>query len=198
MAFTTRACAKIKRWTALRQLMLGCVVWALVGPVAASGDFRVDSIVPRFEAGLLSVDAQLTYRLSDKADQALSNGLPLEIQQTLQVERKRNWWFNAVVDTQQRHYRIQFHALSRRYVLTRLETGASRSFRDRRALLSALGRVEGWPVMRESAAQTLGSLQLRLSTKLVRDALPRVLRMAAWLDTDWQLRGGPLIKEVQP
>ncbi|WP_153719384.1 DUF4390 domain-containing protein [Spiribacter salilacus] len=198
MAFTTLACAKINRWAVLQRFMLGCVVWALAGTALSSGDFRVDNIVPRFEAELLSMDAQLTYRLSEKADQALTNGLPLEIQQTLQVQRKRKWWFNAAVVTQQRHYRIQFHALSRRYVLTRLETGASRSFRDRQALLSALGRIEGWPVMRESAVQALGPIQLRLTTKLVRDALPRVLRMAAWLDADWQLRGGPLVKEVQP
>ena len=198
MVFTTLVCAKINRRVALQRLVMACALCLLAGPAVSSGDFRVDDMTPRVEGGLLSINAQLSYRLSDKADQALSNGLPLMIRQTLRVERKRWWWFNAVVVTQQRDYRIQFHALSRRYVLTRVQTGASRSFRDRRALLSALGRVEDWPVMQASEAQALGPMQLRLTTRLARDTLPRALRMAAWLDADWQLRGGPLVKEVQP
>ena len=198
MVFTTLACAKINRRVALQRLVMVCVFCALAGPAVSAGDFRVDHITPRFEGGLLLVNAQLSYRLSDKADQALSNGLPLIIRQNLRVERKRRWWFNAVVVTHQRDYRIQFHALSRRYVLTRLQTGASRSFRDREALLNALGRVEDWPVVQASEIQALGPIQLRLRTKLARDELPRALRMAAWLDADWQLRGGPLVMEVQP
>lgn len=198
MVFTTHACANSSGALMMQRLALGCAIWALAGLAWSSGDFRVNELTPRVEAGLLSIDAQLEYRLSEKAQQALTNGLPLVIQQTLRVERQRRWWFNAEVATRTRHYRLQFHALSRRYVLTHLETGESRSFRDLQALLSTLGRVEGWPVMRESALQTMGPVRLLFSTELARDALPRALRMTAWFDADWQLRGGPLLRVFQP
>ena len=195
MASTTPVCANDNGRVMLHRLVVGCLLWAFAGFVQA-GDFRVTELTPRFETGLLVVDAELRYELSEKANQALANGLPLIIEQTLRLERHRTLWFNAVMLTQERRYRLQFHALSRRYVLTRLETGESRSFRDQQALLNALGRVEGWPVMRVSALEEIRPVQLVFSTELARDELPRLLRMAGWFDAQWQLRGGPLVREI--
>lgn len=196
MASTTPVCANDNGRVMLHRLVVGCLLWAFAGAAQAAGDFRVTDLTPRFETGLLVVDAKLRYELSEKANQALANGLPLIIEQTLRLERHRPMWFNAAMLTQERRYRLQFHALSRRYVLTRLETGESRSFRDQQALLNALGRVEGWPVMRVSALEEIRPVQVVFSTELARDELPRLLRMAAWFDTQWQLRGGPLVREI--
>ena len=182
MAFTMPVLKNAKRWPLALVAML-CFGMAL--PSAAA--FQVQSLEARFEDGLVIADARLRYALSEPARDALENGVPLVIEQRLVIERPRWWWRNIRVVERERRYQLQYHAMSRRFVLTWIGTGESRSFRSLDALLEELGRVESWPLVRSERLDAEQVYQLAMETTLDLEALPRLLRTVTLTDGDWQL-----------
>jgi len=182
------------RRVALLTALLGLAAVG-INPAAA---FSVASLDERFDNGLLMVDARVDYALTATAIEGLESGVDLVITQRLSLERPRWWWRDVQVVDQQRRYRLAYHAISRRYVLNRLASGESRSYRSLDALLTRLGRIEAWPVIGRDRLEDGQTYRLRFDTELDADALPRLLRTVAWTSADWQLRSEPRTLEVQP
>ena len=115
------------------------------------------------------------------------NGLPLVIEMQVQVVRDYfGIWDDSVARLTQR-YQLQYHALSRQYLLRDLNSTAQRSYPTEQAALDALGDIDALPLLdRRVLADGVhydGKLRVRLAT----DALPTPLRLAAYLDADWRL-----------
>ncbi len=193
MAFTMPAWKNAER-TAIGLTLLLMAMSAF----AQTGGFGVSELDIRVEDQLVLADARIDYALSTTAAEALENGVALVIVQRLRLQTARWWWGDAVVVSQQRRYRLQYHAISRRYVLTRLESGESRSYRSLDALLLRLGRIQAWPVVRLDRLDEGEDYRLRLDTGLEVDELPRLLRMVAWINPDWRLRSEPRYRELSP
>lgn len=153
----------------------------------ASEYARVRSGEVRLVDGVYQVDARIEYRLSPAAREALDSGVALELLVEVEVERQRWWWWDETISRTVRRFRIQYHALSERYVLTAADTRDSRSFNDLGALLSAFGRVQGLPVIRASRLASDQNYRVRLRAGLDVDALPRPLRTVAYISPQWQL-----------
>lgn len=186
MVFTMPALRKqINAGLAVCLLLAGG--WAL----AQSEAFRVETLSGVVEGELLYAEARIHYALTPTVEQALENGVALVISQNLRLEKPRWWWRNARLADLTRSYRLQYHAISRRYVMTWLASGESRSFRSLDALLLELGRIDAWPVARIARLTTDSDYQLRLQSRLETDSLPRLLRTVALTDPDWQLESQP-------
>ncbi|AGY91085.1 hypothetical protein SPICUR_00280 [Spiribacter curvatus] len=178
---------------------LAGLLWLVLVSVATEASaFSVASFESRFDDQLLVVDARIDYSLSSTAIEALENGVDLVIVQRLGLERPRWWWRDVEVADQQRRYRLAYHAISRRYVLNRLASGESRSFRTLNALLMRLGEIEAWPVIGRDRLDPAHDYRLSLDTRLEVDALPRLLRTVAWTNADWQLSSETQSLEVRP
>ena len=191
MAFTMPVCKSVKR------SLVGFGLLLAVGAVMAqSGGFRVSEVGATVEEGLLSLNARVDYALGATVTEALENGVSLVISQTAHLERARWWWRNALVVDQQRRYRLQYHAMSRRYVLTRLSNGESRSFRSLDALLARLGNVEGWPLLPRDQLNPRANYRVGFVSALELEALPRLLRTVALVDSEWKLRSQVLEQAV--
>ncbi len=191
MAFTMPVCKSVKR------SLVGFGLLLAVGAVMAqSGGFRVSEVGATVEEGLLSLNARVDYALGATVTEALENGVSLVISQTAHLERARWWWRNALVVDQQRRYRLQYHAMSRRYVLTRLSNGESRSFRSLDALLARLGNVEGWPLLPRDQLNPRTNYRVGFVSALELEALPRLLRTVALVDSEWKLRSQVLEQAV--
>jgi hypothetical protein len=191
MAFIMPVCKSVK------PSVVGLVLLFISAAVMAqSGEFRVTEVATQVDDGLLSVNARLEYALGPTVSEALENGVALVINQTASLERVRWWWRNAVLVNQQRRYRLQYHAMSRRYVLTRLSNGESRSFRSLDALLARLGHVEGWPLLPREQMSADGRYRVGFASNLELEALPRLLRTVALVDSDWKLSAEALKQPV--
>ena len=191
MAFTMPVCKSVKR------SLVGFGLLLAVGAVMAqSGGFRVSEVGATVDEGLLSLNARVDYALGATVTEALENGVSLVISQTAHLERARWWWRNALVVDQQRRYRLQYHAMSRRYVLTRLSNGESRSFRSLDALLARLGNVEGWPLLPRDQLNPRTNYRVGFVSALELEALPRLLRTVALVDSEWKLRSQVLEQAV--
>jgi len=181
----------------VKRSLVGFGLLLVVGAaVAQTGGFRVSEVGAEAEDGLLMVNARVDYALGATVTEALENGVALVISQTAHLERARWWWRNALVVDQQRRYRLQYHAMSRRYVLTRLSNGESRSFRSLDALLARLGNVEGWPLLPRDQLTTGTDYRVGFVSALELEALPRLLRTVALVDSQWKLRSQTLEQAV--
>ena len=195
MAFTMPAWKSARR----RPATLVALLWlAAASAVVEAADFSIATFESRFSDRLLVADARIDYSLSGTATEALESGVDLVIVQSLVLERPRWWWRDIQMVDQQRRYRLAYHAISRRYVLNRLASGESRSFRSLDALLMRLGEIGAWPVIQRDRLDPEHDYRLSLDTRLEVDALPRLLRTVAWTSADWQLRSETQSIEVRP
>lgn len=174
-------------------VLLACALMVAALPLPAPAQeeeapaFRVVRGAVTMDDEVVYLDARMDLDLSDEAKRALESGVPLTIELEITVTRPRWWWFDADVASLIQRYRLRFHALSRRYVLTLLNSGESRSYNSRRALLARLGRVEALPLIDRGLLEPGESYVVALRARLDLDALPRPLRAGAYVSPQWRL-----------
>ncbi|WP_435103144.1 DUF4390 domain-containing protein [Arhodomonas sp. AD133] len=163
------------------------VLVATTAASAAGGHVAiVDGEVSRRDA-VWYLGLRVDYRLSDAAEEALRNGVALELRLDIEVLQPRwIWWEETVAQLAQR-YRLRYHALSERYVLVRLNSGESRSFRSLRVLLDEVGRVRSLPIIDAELLRAGVAYTVAVRASLDTDALPRPLRAMAYISPQWQL-----------
>jgi hypothetical protein len=176
------------------QLLLGlCFIGLLPGAGAAAAEsldphaFHVRGGEVVLDAGVYFLDADIDFRLSAAARDALESGVPLTFELQVELVRPRDLWFDEKVATLVQDYRLRYHALSRRYVLINLNTGESRSFSTREGAMRKLGRVRSFPVIDRSLLKAGQEYQLWLRAGLDVDELPPPLKTGAYLSPQWRL-----------
>jgi hypothetical protein len=167
--------------------LLVLLILLLPAPLLADQLMQIRDGEVRLDDGVYLLDARIHYELSDAAREALDNGVPLVMALQIEVQRSRWWWWNAEVAMLEQRYRLQYHALSERYVVTALNSGESRSFRSLETLLAELGRIQGLPVIDAGLLDPDEHYIVRARVGLDIDALPRPLRAVAYISPEWQL-----------
>lgn len=155
----------------------------------ADGEFRIRSGAISLHEGVYYLDADVEYQLSQAAQEALDNGVPLYVELEINVIRPHwwSWWWDDVVAELTQRYRLQYHALSQRYVLTAINSGENRSFHRLQAMLAELGTIQGLPVIDAELLQAQQQYIVRARARLDLDALPRPLRTVVYLSPEWRL-----------
>ncbi len=170
------------------------MVWLLVilyimfsMPVAKSVGFEVINASTRLENGMYHLNAQVSYDFSKSALDALENGVPLTVELAMEVRRKRPWFWDRTVYTIRQRFRLEYHALSRQYLINNLNSGERRSFPGRQTALNSIQKINDFPMIEQSLLakneRYQGALRIVLDTEL----LPAPLRLFTYLSNDWQL-----------
>jgi hypothetical protein len=176
------------------QLLLGlCVLVLLWGPGAVSAQpleahaFEIRGGEVVLSDGLYQLDADIDFELSPAARDALDSGVPLAFELRIELIRPRWLWLDETVTKLTQRYRVRYHALSDRYVLTNLNTGESRNFSTRASVLRALGTIRALPVIDQRQLRPGEEYQLWLRAGLDVDDLPPPLKTGAYLSPQWRL-----------
>ncbi len=141
----------------------------------------------RLQDSVYYLQAVLTYQLTPPVIEALENGVPLPLEVQVELERPRWWWWDEGVAELSQFYLLQFHAMSRRYLLTQLNSSAQRSFSSLSRALTALGD-RGWiPLLDSSLLDSDAEYLARLRARLDIESLPPPLRPIAYLSPRWRL-----------
>ena len=133
------------------------------------------------------LSADIVYRLSDKAKEALQSGVPLfwDIQVRL-LQHHDVLWNKTLVDTAIR-YRIQYHALLNMYRVRNEVDGEVYNFSTLPAALDLMSTISDFPLIEKTELapenQYLGALRVSFD----REALPLPLRPTAYIDPQWYL-----------
>lgn len=173
------------RW--LRILVATFAIVAISNSARAS-DFVISGIQTEIKDGVYLLDANIDYRFSDEALRALSNGVPLTVQLTIEIERVRNWWLDLEIATLEQRYSLQYHALSHQYLLRNLNSGAFYSFPHYQSAVAALGRLRSLPLLDNKLILTVERYTVSMQASLDIEALPSPLRPIAYITPAWRLK----------
>ena len=160
---------------------------ALPGPGRADDDFRVRDVRIQLEEGTYVLDADVDFRFSPDALEALGNGVPLTILVHIQVRPADAWiWEDSATDLQLR-YAIRYKPLSERYEVYRLPGERGRSFVSRDAAISALGEIRDLQLVDRARLEPDTAYEVHLKFDLDIEELPLPLRPMAYLRPAWKL-----------
>lgn len=137
--------------------------------------------------GVYFLNTDIDFQLSTAAREALESGVPLTFELDIELVRPRTLWFDQKIATLTQRYRVRYHALSRRYVLTNLNTGENRSFTSHVSALTELGTVRSLPIINRSLLDQDQQYELWLRAGLDVDDLPPPLKTGAYLSPQWRL-----------
>lgn len=169
-----------------------CAATAFAEPALdEGGHFEVRSAFLEPAEHVYQLNATLDLALSRAFEQAISEGVPVELEVDLTVERKRSYLPDKQVASIAQRWQIHYHALSERYLVTNQNSGQSASYPTLGAALQALSQVRGLPVVDEALIEKGGHYEgsLRAITT-IEGGLPSALKvMMFWIDwkrsTDW-------------
>ncbi len=172
--------------TRLRTGLLALLALLAVTSVRAAG-FDVIDASTRLEGGVYRLSAQIEYSLSEQALDALQNGVPLTIELLMEVRRRRSWVWDETVYSLAQRFRLEYHALSRQYLVHNLNSGERRNFPTRPAALRFMGQIHEFPLLDHSLLAPDQRYEGALQARLDLDALPAPLRLLAYLSEGWRL-----------
>jgi hypothetical protein len=169
-----------------------CVLLLLVAVNALGGDYGFEvtraELVPADKGYLLKADVD--YRFSPPAVEALEHGVPLTLVLRFKIKRHRDYWADATVYSETRRIRIRYHPLAKSFQIIPESSGTPQNFAGLPALLDAMGEIRGWPVMPAEPLQPDKEYVARFSVSLDIEALPLPLRPVAYVSPSWYL-GSP-------
>ncbi len=168
------------RWLALLAALL-------TGPAVWAAGFDVISAATRLEGGVYRLNARIQYRFSGAAREALQNGVPLTIALEMEVRRQRPWLWDETVYTLAQRFRLEYHTLSRQYLVRNLNSGERRAFPTREGALQYMGQITDFPMLDKGLLNPNERYQGALRARLDLDALPTPLRLFAYISDDWRL-----------
>lgn len=163
----------------------------LLIPVAGYPNSDTGVRIINAETTLLGKDYVLTanidYKLSEKAIEALNNGVSLFWTYQFKVEEQRDYlWNNTLVEKSFR-YRIQYHALLKMYRVINESNGAVDNFSTLQAALDLISTLRDYRLIETSDISDEESYVAGMKITFERDALPLPLRPIAYTNPQWYL-----------
>ena len=162
---------------------------AAMGQAADYGFFVKSAEVVRSDKGYL-LNADIEYRFSQRAADALKHGVPLTTVVKIRLYRYRRFIWNKTVFSQDLTFRLSYHALRKRYRVFDDSSGSPQYFASLEPALAMMGRLRGLPVMNSDEIEPDTRYEARLKVFLDIEALPLPLRSIAYLIPQWYISSG--------
>ena len=171
--------------------LLAVLVLAQFSPSAliakSKGDVEIRSAYAEVEDGVYYIRARIDYTLGSSALEALENGVTLNIELQVDVNRVRRFvWDDTVADLSQR-YQLSFHALTQRYLVANLNSGERESFGDLSSALVHLGDVGHLPVIDQALLDQGDRYRVGLRAVVDVKELPGPLNLLSRVWGNWRI-----------
>lgn len=166
--------------------LLALLLWLPASHVISEA-FTIRSVETRLVDQVYTVSAKIDFQFSKPALEALKNGVPLIILIDMEVERARSWWFNNDIAELQQGYLLLYHALTEKYIVNNLNSGAQDNYDTLHAALTALGTLDNLPILDAKLAENKGRYVVSLHAYLDLEALPAPMRPIAYISSKWRL-----------
>ena len=134
--------------------------------------------------------ADVDYRLSPRANNALLNGVPLTIVVKVQIDRYRKLMWNQKVFTKKIVYRVTYQSLRKRYRVYDHDLGRHQYFTDLRSALDTMGKIRGFIALDIEDVDLDAVYHAKVKVFLDIEALPLPLRSIAYLIPQWHISSG--------
>lgn len=172
---------------------LFCLSPALSGAeeqvLGGGGSFGVDvkNVQVNRHGGAYMLSADIVYRLSAGAMEALQNGVPLFWDVRVKILQQRDYWWDKTLIANTIRYRIEYHALLNMYRVKKEGEGELSSFSTLPMALDAMSAIRDFRVMDQALYRQGEQYAVGIKVTLDRGALPLPLRPMAYVDPQWYL-----------
>jgi len=160
--------------------------------------FTIRSVETNLVDKVYTVSAQIDYQFTDVAIEALQNGVPLLILIDIKVDRERNWWLDKNIAELQQGYLLLYHALTEKYLVNNLNSGAQENYDSLTSAVAALGQLDNLPLLDANLVSKDNRIIVRLHTYLDLEALPAPMRPLAYISSQWRLESDWYEWPLQP
>jgi hypothetical protein len=191
MGFIMRASPRYK---SLLHFVLYCVLACLLPALSQAESFGQDKhgvVVKDAEISLQNnhyiLSADMEYRLSTKAKEALQNGVPLFWDIHIKTLQHRDYFWDKTLANTAIRYRIQYHALLNMYRVRHEGNGELYNFSTLSAALALMSTLRDFDLMDKSLIASDQHYAVGIKVTLDRDALPLPLRPVAYINRQWYL-----------
>ncbi len=140
------------------------------------------------EGKLYLLDADIDYRFSEPAIEALRNGVSLGLVLQVKIRQENAWWLEDAVLDEKISFRICYHALSKLYQIIYENIEPPLNFVSYNALLESMGSIREFPVVLSSQLSQGERYRASLSVGLDIESLPLPLRPVAYVTPAWHLK----------
>jgi len=177
------------------QFLVLLVGLLLAGPLMSADKTRIhiQDMDINLVDELYQIQGKIEIDLEDPLLSALNSGVALEFVINYEIVRSRGWWFDKQIAEVSQRYQISYHALSRQYLLTNLNTRTVDTFYSLARLEEVLGQVSDFPLLDASLLRPKKVYRIRMRAYFDYDELPIPLRMRAYSSSAWRPDSGWLV-----
>ena len=205
MAFFTHCyknpCAEFQRSALGMRTWLRAWVAVLAWVVCAASSWAQNQVaLTGFQAELnediYQMSAQFDLELSNTVQEALLKGIPVHFVVDAKVYRDRWYWSDKLVSSAQRHIRISYQPLTRRWrmqvasqpiVQNGLGVSLMQTYDSLEEVMVNLRRLNRWKFADAAQIETGAGHRLEFAFYLDLSQLPRPLQMGAAGQSEWEL-----------
>lgn len=172
------------------------ILLVLSGAAARADNAELTSLrVERAEEGLF-LTARVAFDLSPLVQDALQKGIPVHFVAEAEVLRERWYWYDQTVASAQRHMRVAYQPLTRRWRLNTsseplanagLGVSLSQSFDSFEEVMTSVQRIGRWRIASAADLESSGRLSVRFRYRLDASQLPRALQIGSVGQADWAI-----------
>jgi len=181
----------------LSVLMMACTLFAVLQPLALHAQSAEVTQLDLARSGDgLELGATVKFDLPAVVQDALFKGLPVSFVEEAEVYRERWYWFDKRVASTQRHMRLVFQPLIRRWRLsvgsgpassTEPGVALAQNFDSLEEALAVIGRVTRWRLADFADLETGVRHRVEFRFRLDVAQLPRPLQIGTLGESDWVL-----------
>jgi hypothetical protein len=177
------------------QILVLLIGLFLAGPLMAGEKTRIhiQDMDINLVDDIYQIQGKIEIDLKDPLLGALNSGVALEFVINYEIVRSRGWWFDKQIAEVSQRYQISYHALSRQYLLTNLNTRTVDTFYSLARLEEVLGDVSDFPLLDAALLRPKKIYRIRMRAYFDYDELPIPLRMRAYSSSAWRPDSGWLV-----
>lgn len=184
-------------WLSARWLLLAwCLALGVGMPAGAQSANEITSLqIERVDDEVL-LSAQTQFELSSTVEDALIKGIPMYFVAEADILRERWYWYDKRVVSVQRHMRLAYQPLTRRWRLnvnavsgreTNLGLALNQTYDTLAQALGSMKRIVHWKLADASDLDPATKYRVDFRFRLDLTQLPRPFQIGAIGQSDWDL-----------
>jgi hypothetical protein len=149
------------------------------------GRFEVRSADLELEDGVYHMNARLAMPISEAVRRGLAEGVPLNLELDIEIERVRQLLPNSKIAELTQRYHLEYNAVSARYTLRNVNSGQQESLGTVDAALERLSDIRDLPVLDRALIADDRRYEASVRAKTDYGTVPFTLRLVMFWVSDW-------------
>jgi hypothetical protein len=173
---------------------LVCLASAAVAMLILAQPLRAEGLAGRFEVrsadlelqdGVYHLNARIDLPISEAVRHGLVEGVPLTLEVDLDIERVRQLLPNSRVAELTQRYRLQYNAVTARYILRNENSGQQESMGTVDEAIAHLSEVHSLPALDRALIAADRRYEGRVRARIDFGTVPFTLRLLLFWVSDW-------------